>query len=160
VDQVSDRVELPLSGLGAELTTSSVGLLHWRLVPAGGAGGPGAGVAEAALGEAALGEERVPEPLERSPILGWRFGTRTDARRRQVPYTVAWGSLLGGRGPLRVVVVRDRRLRPAVREELVPFTLSDVFWIAETRGRYDRLVVSDGVIVESRDLIGRPPRPR
>ena len=151
VDQVLDRVELPLSGLGAELVASPTGLLHWRLLST---------VAGSAARDTALGSERVPEPLERSPILGWRFGVRSDAGRKPVRYTVAWGSLLGGCGPLRVVVVRDRRLRAAVRQELEPVTLSDAFWIAETRGRYDQLVVSDGAIVESRDLVARPPKPR
>lgn len=150
MDHVVDQVDLPLSGLSAEIVLSPVGLLYWRLLPT----------------------TRVAKPLERTPILGWWIGcpkgvgasnegeggARTQLRRRSLRYTVAWGSLLGGRGPLRVAVVRDRWMRTALRRVLQPITLRDVFWIAEVHGRYDRLVVSDGSIVESREL-SLPHRP-
>ncbi len=135
MEQVLDRMELPLSGVEVELVSSPVGLLHWRLRSADVPG------------------KAVDQPLERTPILGWREGTATvDGRRQTVPFTVAWGSLLGGRGPLRVVLVRHRRFRSAQQHNLDPLTLGGAVWIAETEGSFDQLVVSDGAIVESRDL--------
>jgi hypothetical protein len=134
MDQVLDRVELPLSGVGAELVGTPLGVLRWRLTS----------------DDATAGGE-VPD--DRTPILGWRRGTTTVAgRRRPVVYTAAWGSLLGGCGPLRVVAVRRRRFRSARRAVLAPFILGEAFWIAEAEGAFDRLVVSDGSLVESRDL--------
>jgi hypothetical protein len=136
VEQILDKTELPLSGLCAELVTSPVGLLRWRLTS----------------GDLVLGA--VEEPLERSPVLGWRRGVASGAGRCGVPYTVAWGSLLGGHGPLRVVLARRRSplRRSARRLELEPTTLGGAFWIAEAEGEFDQLVVSDGAVVEARDL--------
>ncbi|WP_239307893.1 MULTISPECIES: hypothetical protein [unclassified Frankia] len=135
MDQVLDRMELPLSGVEVELVGSPVGLLHWRLRSAG------------------VSADILDHPLDQTPILGWRQGaTPVEGRRPPVPFTVAWGSLLGGRGPLRVVLVHRRRFRATVRRNLEPMTLGGAFWIAEAEGSFERLVVSDGTIVESRDL--------
>lgn len=134
MEQVLDRVELPLSGLSAELVSSPVGLLRWRLAP----------------GDVVF--SAIEQPLEHTPILGWRRGTSAEPSPR--PFTAAWGSLLGGRGPLRVVMARRRALRPRTvrRVDLEPATLGGAFWIAESEGDFDQLVVSDGTIVEARDL--------
>ncbi|WP_322753018.1 hypothetical protein [Frankia sp. Cas3] len=149
MDQVLDRMELPLSGVEVELVSSPVGLLRWR------------------LRSADAFSDVLDHPLERTPILGWRQGTTSvEGRRPPVPFTVAWGSLLGGRGPLRVVLVRRRRFRATVQRNLDPMTLGGAFWITETEGLFEQLVVSDGTIVESRDLgpgptaARRPPSTR
>ncbi len=135
MDQVHDRMKLPLSGVEVELVSSPVGLLHWRLRSADDS------------------TTRLDQPLDRTPILGWREGvTPVDGRHPPVLFTVVWGSLLGGRGPLRVVLVRRRRFRASQRHNLDPITLGGAFWIAEAAGSFDQLVVSDGAIVESRDL--------
>ncbi len=133
-ERILDRADLPLSGLSVELVTSRVGLLRWRL------SGAGAGV--------------IDRALERTPILGWRSGAAPAAGRAPgSAVTAAWGSLLGGSGPLRVVLARRRPLRRrSLRHELDPLTLGDAFWIAEVEGAFDQLVVSDGAVVETRDL--------
>ncbi len=135
MDQVYDRMKLPLSGVEVELVSSPVGLLHWRLKSADDS------------------TTCLDQPLDRTPILGWQEGsTAVDGRHPPVLFTVVWGSLLGGRGPLRVVLVRRRRFRASQRHNLDPITLGGAFWIAESEGSFDHLVVSDGAIVESRDL--------
>jgi hypothetical protein len=135
-EHVVDRADLPLSGLSAELVTSPVGLLRWR------------------LSSGAVAHGAVGQPLDRTLILGWRSGVTPPAGHGPaVAFTAAWGSLLGGRGPLRVVLARRRPLRrTSLRRELEPVTLGDAFWIAEHEGTFDQLVVSDGAVVESRDL--------
>jgi hypothetical protein len=138
MDQVLDRMELPLSGVEVELVSAPVGLLHWRLRSAG------------------TPSEILDHPLDRTPILGWRQGiTSIEGGRPPVPFTVAWGSLLGGCGPLRVVLVRRRRFRAPLQHALDPVTLGGAFWITEAEGIFDHLVVSDGTVVESRDLRAR-----
>ncbi|MGF7237801.1 MAG: hypothetical protein ACQSGP_23000 [Frankia sp.] len=134
--RILDRADLPLSGLSVELVASRVGLLRWRL--SGGGAEPGV----------------VERALDRTPILGWRSGASPPAGPAPgAAFTAAWGSLLGGTGPLRVVLARRRPLRRrSLRHELEPVTLGDAFWIAETEGAFDQLVVSDGAVVETRDL--------